>query len=141
MQELMLVTHETTYTRPWLGWSLDMLIHTSPSADVHRSPMNYNAWVCATHVCIRPRSRLVSVVSPCFCILFCGSSSLFLLIYLRLRSTNGAVCPSATPGLDLHLTRDKLCRNRLSRRFVARSRNPRRPRTCLFRVTQIQRRS
>lgn len=112
MQELMLVTRETTYTRPWLGWSLDMLIHTSPSADVHRSLMNYNAWVCATHVCIRPRSRFVSVVSPHFCICFCGSSSLFLLIYLRLRSTNGAVRPSATPGLDLHLTRDKPCRNR-----------------------------
>lgn len=26
----MLVTRSTRYTRPWRGWSLDILIHTSP---------------------------------------------------------------------------------------------------------------
>ena len=38
--------------------------YLAPSADVHRSPMNYNACVCATHVRIRPRGFSSLSLSP-----------------------------------------------------------------------------
>lgn len=93
--------------------------------------------VCLRDACAyTPPWFLLSLSLPLSSRWFFLSLSLLLLLSIHLwprRSANGAVCPAATPTFDLHLTRDMPRRVVIGVVSAARSRNPRRPRTCLSR--------
>lgn len=112
----MFLTRRTRYSRP--RWSLDMLIHTSPSADVHRSPMNYNARVVRN----APPARLLSRIRV----------SIPLPVPPEPLVHERGCSPGRDTGFRLTFDDSQPCRNRC--RSLARSRNPSRPRTWLSRL-------